>query len=167
MAYTVISLFPQTVNSEEIRTKLNDLGVKDEDIIISKSNVTDEDSANHYEDDEKTKSFWDHLFVNDDELLYAYKTKSVGNVNIVVYADDYEQAQNAKKLLNDNGAIEVYKKREENQVKESDTAGLPEDVYNGIIAKARHNVYFLNPNRVYTPNSKGMDRRMDDLGSKD
>jgi len=44
---------------------------------------------------------------------------------------------------------------------------LPEDVYNGIIAKAKHDVYFLDRERTYSPNSKGMDNTMDDLGSKD
>lgn len=167
MAYTVISVFPSTVNSEDIISKLHNLGISNDDIIVSRSNVENAETDHQYEEDEKTKSFWDHMFVNDNELLHAYKTKSVGSINIIVYADTFEQAQSAKAVLDENGAIEVYKKTDENAA-ENDTAGLPQDVYNGIIAKARHNLYFLGSERVYHSNIiKGMDDPMDDLGSKD
>lgn len=168
MAYTVISVFPSTVDTEEIKSKLTNKGFNDSNIVVSKSRIENESSVENYEDDEKTKSFWDHIFVSDNEMLDAYSRKSVGSVNVVVYADNYEQAQEAKSILNDNGAIEVSKTQTETQTEtNADTAGLPEDVYNGIIAKAKHNVYFLDSERVYRPNSQGMTGRMDDMGSKD
>lgn len=167
MAYTVISVFPSTVNSEDIISKLHNLGISNDDIIVSRSNVENAEADHQYEEDEKTKSFWDHMFVNDNELLHAYKTKSVGSINIIVYADTFEQAQSAKAVLDENGAIEVYKKTDESRV-ENNNSDLPQDVYNGIIAKARHNLYFLGSERVYHSNViKGMDDPMDDLGSKD
>ncbi|WP_144283412.1 hypothetical protein [Chryseobacterium echinoideorum] len=167
MAYTVISVFPSTVNSEDIISKLKNHGINNDDIIVSRSNVESAEPDHQYEEDEKTKSFWDHLFVNDNELLHAYKTKSVGSLNIVVYADTFEKAQNAKSILDENGAIEVYKKTDENRV-DNNASDLPQDVYNGIIAKARHNLYFLGSERVYHSNViKGMDDPMDDLGSED
>jgi hypothetical protein len=166
MAYTVISVFPETVNTEEIKSELKNNGFLDADIIVSKSRFDEESSTNEYEDDEKTKSFWHHVFVNDNDILAAYSKESIGKINLVVYASSLTDAQNAKKVLDRYGALKIYNKPSVNQ-SESDTAGLPEDVYNGIIAKAKHDVYFLDKERVYSPNSNGMGDTMDSLGSKD
>ncbi|WP_159472204.1 hypothetical protein [Chryseobacterium sp. 18068] len=166
MAYTVISVFPETVNTEEIKSELKNNGFLDADIIVSKSRFDEESSTNEYEDDEKTKSFWNHVFVNDNDILAAYSKESIGKINLVVYASSLTDAQNAKKVLDQYGALKIYNKPSVNQ-SESETAGLPEDVYNGIIAKAKHDVYFLDKERVYSPNSNGMGDTMDSLGSKD
>lgn len=166
MAYTVISVFPETVNTEEIKSELKNKGFLDADIIVSKSRFDEESATNEYEDDEKTKSFWNHVFVNDNDILAAYSKESVGKINLVVYASNLTDAQNAKKVLDQYGALKIYNKPSVNQT-DSETAGLPEDVYNGIIAKAKHDVYFLDKERVYSPNSKGMGDTMDGLGSKD
>jgi len=166
MAYTVISVFPETVDTEEIKSELKNKGFLDADIIVSKSRFDEESATNEYEDDEKTKSFWNHVFVNDNEILAAYSKESVGKINLVVYASNLTDAQNAKKVLDQYGALKIYNKPSVNQT-DSETAGLPEDVYNGIIAKAKHDVYFLDKERVYSPNSKGMGDTMDGLGSKD
>ena len=164
MAYTVISMFPANVNAEGVKKELQNQGFNEADIIVSKSKLEDDSSK----DGEKTKSFWDHLFINEIELLSAYREGSIGKVCIVVYTGTIDEAKKAKAILNENGAIEVTKKPSDNNKSEQkDTAGLPEDVYNGIIAKARHNVYFLDSNRIDSPNSRGMDARMDTQGSKD
>lgn len=166
MAYTVVSVFPSTVNTEEIKSELKNQGFNDADIIVSKSNINDESAVDDYKDDEKTKSFWDHVFVNDSELLDAYSRESVGKINLIVYTSNITEAQTAKKIMDQNGALKVYNKPSFSEEK-SDTAGLPEDVYNGIIAKARHNLYFLDSERTSDQTSRGMGDTMDDLGSKD
>lgn len=166
MAYTVISVFPETVNTEEIKSELKNKGFLDADIIVSKSRFDEESSTNEYEDDEKTKNFWNHVFVNDNEILAAYSKESVGKINLVVYASNLTDAQNAKKVLDQYGALKIYNKPSVNQ-SDSESTGLPEDVYNGIIAKAKHNIYFLDKERVYSPNSRGMGDTMDSQGSKD
>ncbi|WP_292009624.1 hypothetical protein [Chryseobacterium sp.] len=166
MPYTVISVFPASVDVEEVKKDLLNHGFDESDVIVSKSKLHEGSSSENYEEDEKTKSFWDFLFVKKGELLSAYSKESVGNHDVVVYTDSLEEAQKAKTFLNEKGAIEVYKKQPESS-EEKTVADLPEDVYNGIIAKARHSVYFLDPERVYKPNSRGMDRVMDSLGSKD
>lgn len=166
MAYTVISVFPETVNTEEIKSELKNKGFLDADIIVSKSRFDEESSTNEYEDDEKTKSFWNHVFVNDNEILAAYSKESVGKINLVVYASNLTDAQNAKKVLDQYGALKIYNKPSVNQ-SDSESTDLPEDVYNGIIAKAKHNIYFLDKERVYSPNSRGMGDTMDSQGSKD
>jgi hypothetical protein len=166
MAYTVISVFPETVNTEEIRSELMNNGFLESDIIVSKSTFDEESSTNEYEDDEKTKSFWNYVFVNDNDILAAYSKGSVGKINLIVYASTLTDAQNAKKVLDRFGALKIYNKPSFGQ-KDPEATGLPEDVYNGIIAKARHNVYFLDKERVYYPNSRGMGDTMDSQGFKD
>ncbi len=166
MAYTVISVFPASVDTEEIKSKLKNQGFNEADIIVSKSKFQNESTVDDYQDDEKTKSFWDHVLVSDTEMLDAYSRESVGKVNLVVYTSDITEAQNAKKILDECGALKIYNKPSFKQEK-PDTAGLPEDVYNGIIAKARHNLYFLDSERTYSTKSRGMEDTMDDLGSKD
>ena len=166
MAYTVVSVFPSTVNTEEITSGLKNQGFNEADIIVSRSKVDDESAGIDYKDDEKTKSFWDHVFVSDNELLDAYSRESVGKINVVVYTSTIAEAQDAKKILDDHGALKIYNQPSFKD-EQSDTAGLPEDVYNGIIAKARHNLYFLDSERTSGENTRGMTDTMDDLGSKD
>jgi len=167
MAYTVISVFPATVDTDEIKTELRNQGFNEEDFIVSTSKIHDESATGDYRDDDKTKSFWDHLFVNDNEMLDAYSRESVGKVNVVVYTSDISEAQNAKKVLDQFGALKVYNKPTVGTERSQNTTDLPDDVYNGIIAKARHNLYFLDSERTYSPGSRGMEDTMDDLGSKD
>ncbi|WP_267404718.1 MULTISPECIES: hypothetical protein [unclassified Chryseobacterium] len=163
MAYTVVSVFPQTVDTEEIKKDLKEKGFSEANIIVSKSNV--EAGLNHYQEDEQTKGFFDYVFAHDAEMLDAYRTHSVGKNNVVVYANDLEQAKAAKMILNEKGALEVYRKPSDHQKDIPD--GMTEKEYDGIIAKARHDIYFLDPERTYRPNSRGMEDTMDDLGSKD
>ncbi|WP_326981408.1 hypothetical protein VUJ46_14235 [Chryseobacterium sp. MYb264] len=163
MAYTVVSVFPQTVDTEEIKKDLKEKGFSEANIIVSKSKV--ETGLNHYQEDEQTKGFFDYVFAHDAEMLDAYRTHSVGKNNIVVYADDLEQAKFAKAVLNEKGALEVYRKPADQQ--KDIPEGMTEQEYDGIIAKAKHNIYFLDSERTYSPNSRGMGDTMDDLGSKD
>lgn len=164
MAYTVVSVFPKTVDTEEIRKNLRENGFDEANIIVSKSNV--ETGLDHYQEDEQTKGFFDYVFAHDAEMLDAYRKHSIGKNNVVVYTEDLERATSAKSILNRNGALQVYRKQSEDHKDIPD--GMTEEEYNGIIAKARHNIYFLGSERVYHSNIiKGMDDPMDDLGSKD
>ena len=163
MAYTVVSVFPVTVDTEEIKRDLKENGFNEANIIVSKSNV--ESGLNHYQEDEKTRGFFDYVFAHDAEMLDAYRKNSIGRNNVVVYADDLERAKVAKTVLNNHGALEVYKKSSEEQ--KNIPEGMTEEEYNGIIAKAKHDIYFLDPERTYSPTSRGMEDTMDDLGSKD
>lgn len=163
MAYTVVSVFPVTVDTEEIKKGLKEKGFDEANIIISKSRV--ESGMSVDQEDKQTQDFFDYVFAHDAEMLDAYRKHSVGRSNVIVYTDDLEQAKAAKEVLNEYGALEVYRKPSE---RDSIPDGMTEDEYNGIIAKARHNLYFLGSERVYHSNQvKGMDDEMDSLGSKD
>lgn len=166
MAYTVVSVFPVTVDTEEIKNDLKENGFSEANIIVSKSSVESGLSTDHYQEDEQTKGFFEYTFAHDAEMLDAYRKHSIGRNNVIVYADNIEQAMTANSVLNKKGALEVYRKptEDKNEIPE----GMTEEEYNGIIAKARHNIYFLGSERVYHSNViKGMDDPMDDLGSKD
>lgn len=166
MAYTVVSVFPVTVDTEEIKKNLKENGFDEANIIVSKSSVESGLSADHYQEDEQTKGFFEYTFAHDAEMRDAYRKHSIGRNNIVVYANNAEEAASAKSILNRNGALEVFKKPSDNQKDIPD--GMTEQEYDGIIAKARHNIYFLGSERVYHSNEvKGMDDDMDSLGSKD
>ncbi len=166
MAYTVVSVFPVTADTEEIKRQLRENGIDEANIVVSKSNVDSGATADDYREDEQTKGFFEYTFAHDAEMLDAYSKHSVGKHNIVVYADTMEQAATANSVLNRNGALEVYRKPSEN--KTDIPEGMTEEEYNGIIAKAKNNLYFLGSERVYHSNViKGMDDPMDDLGSKD
>ncbi|WP_027386918.1 hypothetical protein [Chryseobacterium gregarium] len=166
MAYTVISVFPVTVDTEDIKKELKERGFDETNIIVSKSSVESGLSADHYQEDEQTKGFFEYTFAHDAEMLDTYRRHSIGRNNIVVYADSLEQAKVAKSVLNENGALEVYRKPSENQTDVPE--GMTEEEYNGIIAKARHNIYFLGSERSYhSNNTKGMNDEMDSLGSED
>lgn len=166
MVYTVVSVFPVTVDTEEITKDLKENGFSEANIIVSKSSVESGLSTDHYQEDEQTKGFFEYTFAHDAEMLDAYRKHSIGRNNIIVYADNIEQAMTANSILNKNGALEVFKKPSEDQKDIPD--GMTEEEYNGIIAKAKHNIYFLGSERVYHSNViKGMDDPMDDLGSED
>lgn len=166
MAYTVVSVFPVTVDTEEIKKDLKENGFSEANIIVSKSKVESGLSADHYQEDEQTKGFFEYTFAHDAEMLDAYRKHSIGRNNIVVYAKNPEEAATAKSVLNRKGALEVFKKPSDNQ--KDIPEGMTEQEYDGIIAKARHNIYFLGSERVYHSNEvRGMDDDMDSLGSKD
>lgn len=167
MAYTVISVFPPATDTEEVKSQLRSEGFSDDNIIVSKSKVHD-DSSDDFEDDDNTKHFWNHMFASDKEMLDAYSRKSRGNTAIVLYTSSYDEAQRAKSILDGKGAIEIIKQREGETIKRNVESDIPEDVARGIIAKAKHNLYFLGSERNYTTTSEqGMGDTMDGLGSKD
>ncbi|WP_294243533.1 hypothetical protein [uncultured Chryseobacterium sp.] len=170
MAYTVVSVFPSTADTEGIKNDLKNFGFNESDILISKAQTSNELAGEAHETHTRDQSFWDFIFANDIEALDAYRNESTGNTNIVVYADTFEEAQRAKMILNEKGAIQVQRKEGEthnHQQQDTPPEGMSEDVYNGIIAKARHNVYFLGSDRQDTGNHRGMEDEMDSQGSKD
>lgn len=72
MAYTVISVFPATVDTEEIKKDLTDHGFDAANIIVSKSKLESGSSEDDYEEDVKTRNFRNFVFTQDAEMLVAY-----------------------------------------------------------------------------------------------
>lgn len=167
MAYTVVSIFPSGADTEGIKNELKNYGFSDSDIIVSHSTSATDVSGETHQNDVKDRGFWDFVFANDVEALDAYRNESAGKINIIVYTDSLEEAQRAKTVLNERGAIQVQRKGSESESHESAPAGMSQEVYDGIIAKARHNIYFLGSNREDNENARGMEDEMDSQGSKD
>ena len=167
MSYTVISVFPETANIERVKSELLEQGFLENDIVISQSRFEENSSIEDYEEDENTRNFWDYLFANDTELLDTYSRESVAKTDVIVYADQIEDARKAREITKSLGAIDVTKKTVLETGEDEPIDGISQEEYDGIIAKARHNIYLLDSERVYRPNSRGMSKRMDSLGSKD
>ena len=162
MSYTVVSLFPIAVNLEIVSEKLQENGFTKENINISKYNIEGE-VVETMEEDEKTKNFWDYLF-GDTKWRTAYQKAGIDNNTITVYTDSIEEARKAKAIMDEEGALDIKKYHKDNVDSNYEISQEEED---RIIAKAKHNVYFLTGNRTYRPNSRGMNNRMDSLGAKD
>lgn len=160
MAYTVISLYPESVDLDQVKKELENKGFDANNINISKYTI-DGEVAEDYDEDEKTAGFWDFLF---GETLFrnTYKKAATHNNTVTVYAEDLDVARKAKIAMDELGAIDINKYHKdfidnEYQISDQDEAR--------IIAKARHNVYFLDGTRTYKPNSRGKVHRMDYTGS--
>ncbi len=162
MSYTVISLFPVAVDPEAVSQKLQNEGFSNENILISKYNI-EGDVVDDLQEDEKTTGFWDYLF-GDSRWKTAYQKAGVDNNTVTVYADDLESARKARRIMDDSGAIDIQKYHKENIDKGYE---ISEEEEARIIAKAKHNVYFLDGDRTYTSGSRGKTDRMDSMGSKD
>lgn len=160
--YIVISLIPIAADPETIKKNLISEGFKEEDINISKYNI-EGDLVDELEEDDTTKNFWDYLF-GDSKWRTAYQKAGIDNNTLTVYTETLDDARKAKSLMDEAGALDIKKYFRENiDASYQDEA----DDHERIIAKARHNVYFLNGTRSYRPRSRGMNKRMDSLGSKD
>lgn len=171
MAYTVISVFPANADTEEIKKDLQSQGIDSSNIIVSTSKMESESAIGDYTEDDDTRNFYDHLFVDDAEMSHAYRRESAGKTNVVVYADTIEAAQQAKNILYSKGAVEVKRKGSAENSENKDQAqtaaqeaGLPQDVYDGIIAKAKNNLYFLGTERTYRSANQGIEDTMDSTG---
>lgn len=162
MSYTVVSLFPIAVNLEIVSEKLQENGFTKENINISKYNIEGE-VVETMEEDEKTKNFWDYLF-GDTKWRTAYQKAGIDNNTITVYTNSIEEARKAKAIMDEEGALDIKKYHKDNVDSNYEISQEEED---RIIAKAKHNVYFLTGTRTYRPNSRGMKNRMDSLGAKD
>jgi len=78
MAYTVVSVFPVTADTDEIKRQLKENGIDETNIVVSKSNVESGASVDDYQEDEQTKGFFEYTFAHDAEMLDAYRKHSVG-----------------------------------------------------------------------------------------
>lgn len=160
MAYTVISLYPESVDLDQVKKELENKGFDSNDINISKYTIEGE-TAEDYDEDETTAGFWDLLF-GGTKYRDTYKKAASHNNTVTIYAENLEVARKAKIAMDELGAIDINKYHkdyidEEYQISDEDEAR--------IIAKAKHNVYFLDGTRTYKPNSRGKAHRMDYTGN--
>ncbi len=109
MAYTVIGLFRNSHEADQASEKLEKADFDRTDIDVSKYRTEGEYSGvdYDYEEEEKTTSFWDRLFGDNDHARTKYSTAGARNNVVTVYTDDKDRAEKASKILDDAGAIDV------------------------------------------------------------
>lgn len=117
MNYTVVGLFPNNDMANDASNRLDSAGFSKEDYTVSNyRNEGDVDATSYdYEEDAETTSFWDRLFGTDDSdnrRKYGY-AGSKSNV-VTVYTDSSERAEEAKRIMDDAGAISVDDSLDEN-----------------------------------------------------
>ncbi|MFC4162179.1 hypothetical protein ACFOWU_00835 [Epilithonimonas zeae] len=165
MSYTIIGIFPNETESRNVITKLEEAGLYDYSLTNS------EIEALEKIDTPKEQSFFDWLFDRNEIETDRYEYASIDSNTITVYTETEEDANAAKAILDDNGAIDVEEKtRGYLAEKYPDTHKeypISESTRARIIAKAKNDLYFTdNRSEAYRP-EKGMSDEMDSQGRKD
>jgi hypothetical protein len=179
MSYTIVGMFPKHNQAENATHKLRDSGFTSEDYHISKfsrkGSILDNDySADdhphfHYDEEEKTSGFWNWLFGDEEHSKKKYSYAATRNNVVTVFADNMENAEKAKNILNNEGAINVHKESKNylaNQpsIKDSNYK-IDEAEQARIINKAKNNLYFTDERRYEIQNHDiGMHDDMDSQG---
>lgn len=165
MSYTIIGIFPNETESRDVITKLEDAGLYE--YTVSRSEV---DALKNI-DTPKKQSFFDWLFDRNEVETDRYEYASINSNTITVYAETEDDANAAKAILDENGAIDVEEKtRGYLAEKYPDTHKeypISESTRARIIAKAKNDLYFTDDRAsAYRP-EKGMSDEMDSQGKKD
>lgn len=170
MSYTIVGMFPNNEDLMRVEGELQSAGFPIEDYRISRYSTTSLDDrygSTQFKEDKKTSGFWSWLFGDneDDRNKYSYAgTKS----NIVtVYANDMQRAEQAKEIMNKEGAININEFTKERYPET--TAGnhdLSEAERAKIISKAKNSLYFTDATRFYDTPGDGMESDMDSEGSR-
>lgn len=165
MSYTIIGIFPNEAESRDVITKLEEAGLYEYSLANAEIEALDKVES---KDD---RGFFDWLFDRNEVETDRYEYASIDSHRITVYAETEDDANAAKKILDENGAIDVEEKtRGYLADKYPDTHKeypIPESTRARIIAKAKNDLYFTNDRgATYTP-EKGMSDDMDSQGKKD
>ncbi|SFH94836.1 hypothetical protein [Halpernia frigidisoli] len=179
MSYTIVGMFPKNEQAESATEKLTNLGFTTEDYHVSKFNrngtleendySADDHPHFHFEEEEKTSGFWNWLFGDEENTKKKYSYAATKNNVVTVFADTLENAEKAKTILNDEGAINIHNESKNyvaNQ-KESSASNykIDEDEQAKIISKAKNNLYFTDERRYVIQNHDiGMRDDMDSQG---
>ena len=165
MSYTIIGIFPNDTESRNVVTKLEEAGLYD--YSISKSEV----EAIEKIDTDRKASFFDWLFDRDVVETDRYEYASIDSSTISVYTDTEEDANAAKAILDENGAIDVEEKTRtylsDKYPDRHKEYPIPESTRARIIAKAKNDLYFTDDRATAYRPEKGMSDEMDSQGRKD
>lgn len=179
MAYIIIGMFPEHQQAYDASKSLEKHGFSSEDVHISKFSRKNQISENDYSvddhphfkyhEEEKTTGFWNWLFGDDEHTKRKYSYAATKNNIVTVFAEDLSQAESAREILNDAGAINVH---DESKVFLKNQKALPNPSTEidpreqaRIINKAKNNLYFTGERRYEIQNhDKGMRDDMDSQG---
>lgn len=165
MSYTIIGIFPNENESRNVVKKLEEAELYD--YTISNSEV----EALEKVDTDRKASFFDWLFDRDEVEKDRYEYASIDSHTVTVYAETEDDANAAKRILDDNGAIDVEEKTRgyltEKYPNNHHEYPIPESTRARIIAKAKNDLYFTDERKAAYRPEKGMSDEMDSQGAKD
>lgn len=165
-------MFPTATDADQASNKLDSAGFAKENYRISRYTTDgeyDPNTSHSFQEDEKTSGFWDWLFGEDEEVKGKYSYAGTKSNIVTVYTDELDKAQEARTILNNQGAINVNDFTKDRYPENDNTheSGLSEDKYARIIAKAKNDLYLTDDSRVYTVKRDGMESKMDSQGFRD
>lgn len=171
MSYTIVGMFPNNEDLERVDVQLHSAGFPKEDYIISRYSTTpmDEKTSDDHQlkADDKISGFWSWLFGDNEEEKNKYSYAGTKSNIVTVYTDDMQRAETARKIMNDEGAININEFTKERYPKTSvKNHDLSEAQRARIISKAKNNLYFTDATRFYNADSDGMESDMDSEGSR-
>ena len=170
MAYTIVGMFPANENADNAANQLDHSGFSKDDYTITRHTTTETEVKNlNTAEEEKTTGFWNWLFGDEENERERYSYAGTKSNLLTVYANDMEQAEKARDIMNDHGAIDVNeftKDRFETQIHNTGT-DISERERARIISKAKNNLYLSGNSRVVTEGDKGMSNDMDHQGTND
>lgn len=165
MSYTIIGIFPNTSESRDVITKLEEAGLYEYSLANSEIEALDKIET------KDNRGFFDWLFDRNEVETDRYEYASIDSNTITVYAETEDDANAAKKILDENGAIDVEEKtRGYLADKYPDTHKeypIPESTRARIIAKAKNDLYFTDDRSAAYRPENGMSDEMDSQGRKD
>ena len=170
MAYTIVGMFPTIGDANNASERLNQAGFPQEDFKVSRFTTTGEyDGTKNYEfeEDEKTTGFWNWLFGDDEDEKKKYSYAGTKSNLLTLYTNDISQAEKARDIMNEEGAINVNEFTKDRYKTAESTVNLSEKERARIIAKAKNNLYLTDENRFYNARNEGMESDMDSQGSRD
>lgn len=165
MSYTIIGIFPNTSESRDVITKLEEAGLYEYSLANAEIEALDKVES------KDNRGFFDWLFDKNEVEADRYEYASIDSNRITVYTETEDDANAAKKILDENGAIDVEEKtRGYLTEKYPDTHQeypIPESTRARIIAKAKNDLYFTDDRGAAYRPEKGMSDEMDSQGKKD
>lgn len=172
MAYTVVGMYPNIEAANQASELLSQAGFAQDDYSVSGYTATGETDLDDYDyiEDEKTSGFWSWLFGDDENERKKYSYAGTKSNLVTVYAENADRAQEAKRILDGSGAInidETVNFEHRTEAGEPAYASLDEETRSRIINKAKNDLYLLDTDRNYTFRRRGMTDDMDSLGNED
>lgn len=179
MSYTIVGMFSEHSQAEKAAGKLSSEGFSTDDYHVSRFSrantnpehkvVADGDANFNYKEDEKTSGFWNWLFGDDEDSKAKYSYSGSKNNIVTVFADNMENAERAKSILNDEGAVNVHNESKSYMGRSgNETKGkyeIDEQERARIISKAKNNLYFTDERNYEIKNHDiGMHDDMDSQG---
>lgn len=165
MSYTIIGIFPNETESRDVITKLEEAGLYEYSLANSEIEALEKVET------DKKESFFDWLFDRDAVEKDRYEYASINSNTITVYAETEADANAAKTILDENGAIDVEEKTRDYLSEKYPSTNheypISETKKARIIAKAKNALYFTADRKAPKTSTEGMVDEMDSLGNKD